>query len=628
MALASAALLGCGESSSGITSRQSTNVQQPNKKRQTAKAAPQSSGSSAQRGERYAILVGVRNYVKSSGLRPLKYTENDATALAELLQESGYRAENIVLMTDTMGKDKPHRLPERGKIWRELNSMLRDLEAGDSVLVAFAGHGVQFKGDDDSYFCPLDSRIDDRDTLVSMGELYNALKDCRAGFKLLLCDACRNDPISNTTRGVKLLNQQQKLQTPPGGVAVFYSCSEGEFAYEDAELEHGVFFNFILDGLRGAADFDGDLKITLPELEHHTKKRVSDYVRAEMGGSRQMPNLKGNTRGLHTLVVRKASQSLRPTKKPGEIFVFSGHSARVTDFAISADGRRMLSGDANKLLILWDVRTGEKLKELSGHTTAIRSVAISSDGRRALSAGSAERIRYWDLESGRVIHKFDDHGDFVGAVAFSPDDKRMASVGSDAMLRVWALQTHTLLYKFRANYSWLRDVAFSADGRRIITCGNDAHADVWDPETGNRIAHLGVHGAPVGNAVFSPDGKYALTGSFDNLVQIWDISTGKEVRSFIGHAGSISGVAFTPDGSHVLSCAADGTACVWKAWEGERYKNEKPAFTFLGHGRPIGAISCSPDGRYAMTCGDDGKIRLWRMPLQVDKKVPDFLAKD
>ena len=52
----------------------------------------------------------------------------------------------------------------------------------------------------------------------------------------------------------------------------------------------------------GEADFDGDGQVTLPELEYHAKRRVSDYVRSEIGGRRQMPHLKGDTRGLVSIV--------------------------------------------------------------------------------------------------------------------------------------------------------------------------------------------------------------------------------------------------------------------------------------------------------------------------------------
>jgi hypothetical protein len=38
----------------------------------------------------------------------------------------------------------------------------------------------------------------------------------------------------------------------PSGVVAF-GCSEGQEAFEDDDLRHGVFFHYVLEGLRGKA---------------------------------------------------------------------------------------------------------------------------------------------------------------------------------------------------------------------------------------------------------------------------------------------------------------------------------------------------------------------------------------
>ena len=58
-------------------------------------------------------------------------------------------------------------------------------------------------------------------------------------------------------------------------------------------------------------------------------------------------------------------------------------------------------------LILWDLRTRRKIKELAGKTGGIRSVAISKDGRSSLSAGHKSAVGYWDLENGELLHEFE-----------------------------------------------------------------------------------------------------------------------------------------------------------------------------------------------------------------------------
>ena len=201
---------------------------------------------------------------------------------------------------------------------------MRDRIKADGVLVAFAGHGIQFRGGDEAYFCPADARPDDKATLISLKEVYQALDGCEAQLKLLLSDACRNDPVAAVSRRVTMdvasVTRPQSVK-PPGGVAALFSCSEGELAFENDTLKHGVFFHFIIQGLQGEADFNKDREVALEELTFFTKRRVLDFVRAEYDGLRQMPVLKGEVGGLPVLAsLDRAKVNLpeRPAPSQGE----------------------------------------------------------------------------------------------------------------------------------------------------------------------------------------------------------------------------------------------------------------------------------------------------------------------
>src|SRR4051794_3726597 len=148
----------------------------------------------AQQGEKYALLVGVRQYDPTQPLPPLTYPEDDIEELARVLEAAGYPRENIKLMTQREGANRPRFSPEAAKIRREFDLTLKRLEPGDSVVVALAGHGVQFEQDGPSYFCPSDADLDEPGTLIDLGTLATSLEACRAGSKLLLVDACRNNP--------------------------------------------------------------------------------------------------------------------------------------------------------------------------------------------------------------------------------------------------------------------------------------------------------------------------------------------------------------------------------------------------------------------------------------------------
>src|SRR5438874_7448049 len=90
-------------------------------------------GFSQEPGEKYALLVGVRKYAKTSELRELHYPERDMEELAAVLRDGGYRPENIVLMTQAAGAENTRFLPIAANIRKELKALLRDRIKADSV---------------------------------------------------------------------------------------------------------------------------------------------------------------------------------------------------------------------------------------------------------------------------------------------------------------------------------------------------------------------------------------------------------------------------------------------------------------------------------------------------------------
>lgn len=255
-------------------------------------------------GRKYALLVGVRNYDKNE-LRNLPYTEDDIESLAKVFENAGFR--RVVVLTQTRGADQSRFLPLAANIRNSLRGMLEDRQPEDSIVVALAGHGVQFRGDEHSYFCPMDAKLADRKTLIPLDEIFGGLKACEAGLKLLLVDACRNDPQSDHSRARSQVSLESvtrpQSQKPPGGVAAFFSCSEGERAFESPELKHGVFFHYVIEAMGGKADFNKDDSVSIDEVVLYAKSEVPDRVKDEFGDDvRQMPELVGSTRGLAPLV--------------------------------------------------------------------------------------------------------------------------------------------------------------------------------------------------------------------------------------------------------------------------------------------------------------------------------------
>jgi formylglycine-generating enzyme required for sulfatase activity len=279
--------------------------------------------------QRYAFLVGVREYDKTQ-LNSLNFTENDVTSLADVLRQTGYREQEIVLMTQTVGATKTRYLPQADKIRKELGALLRQVGKDDSLLVAFSGHGVQFEKEEDLFFCPADADLKNRATLISLGEVYQDLEKCPAAVKLLLVDACRNDPLSKLAKSRRVVELETlssaPKRDPPGGIAAFFSCSRGEQSFEHPDLKQGIFFHFVTSALGGAADFNKDQQVSLPELEQFAVAEVQRFARVELGVA-QTPERRGQARGL-VMVATVPRVAVTPRSPPEPVKVAATVPAR------------------------------------------------------------------------------------------------------------------------------------------------------------------------------------------------------------------------------------------------------------------------------------------------------------
>ena len=76
------------------------------------------------------------------------------------------------------------------------------------------------------------------------------------------------------------------------GRVVLTASRASEVSEEREELGHGVFTYYLLEGLRGKADLDGDGVITVDEVYAYVSRKVPEAT-----GQNQHPVKKGETEG-------------------------------------------------------------------------------------------------------------------------------------------------------------------------------------------------------------------------------------------------------------------------------------------------------------------------------------------
>lgn len=79
------------------------------------------------------------------------------------------------------------------------------------------------------------------------------------------------------------------------------------------------------------------------------------------------------------------------------------HENVVNSCAFSSDGRQILSGSADRTLLLWDTETANVIREFKGHTNSVLSCVFSPDGRQILSGSADRTLKLWDTETGEEL---------------------------------------------------------------------------------------------------------------------------------------------------------------------------------------------------------------------------------
>ncbi len=272
--------------------------------------------------------------------------------------------------------------------------------------------------------------------------------------------------------------------------------------------------------------------------------------------------------------------------------------------AVSADGKLLALG-SQRDIYLWDLTTGNFLRQLQGHTSYVSSVAFSPDGRTVASGSRDNTVRLWDVASGRELRQLQGHTDLVSSVAFSPDGRTVASGGRDNTVRLWDVASGSELRQLQGHTSLVNSVAFSPDGRTVASGGRDNTVRLWDVASGRELRLLQGHTFSVDSVAFSPDGRTVASGSWDDTVRLWDVASGRELRLLQGHTDWVTCVAFSLDGRTVASGSSDKTVRLWDVASGRELG------LLQGHTDSVLSVAFSPDGRTVASGGRDNTVRLW-----------------
>lgn len=250
-----------------------------------APAAPYAgAGGETFRGKRWAVIVGISDY-RDPNIPDLNYADRDAQAMYDFFRSAeaglgGIPEENMRLL---LNGDATQR-----NIRSAMFTFLQQSTPDDVIYIYIAGHGMPDPQRlHNLYILAHDTELADLPaTGVPMADVNQAISTAYARNKVLITDACHSAGVgAQGTRNVNInsINAAflDHINSSTGGFVAFTASESTQLSNEGPQWGggHGVFTYYLLEGMRGAADEDGDGVVTLGELMEFVRDRVRRETR-------------------------------------------------------------------------------------------------------------------------------------------------------------------------------------------------------------------------------------------------------------------------------------------------------------------------------------------------------------
>lgn len=208
-----------------------------------------------------ALIVGLNSYPGSE----LNWCDNDAIAVKELIETNGDGSPNFetISILDECNRE-------------DLDFAITKLFADDAdiALLYFSGHGAE---EDGGYLCTTDY-ISTGIYGVKMSDILEKANHSKCKNKIIILDCCFSGKM-----GENLLDNNESVLGD--GVTIIAASQKWQYSAENNKIEHGVFTELMLQGLKGgAADISGRI----------TPASLYSFVDQSLGAWEQRPVFKSN----------------------------------------------------------------------------------------------------------------------------------------------------------------------------------------------------------------------------------------------------------------------------------------------------------------------------------------------
>lgn len=281
------------------------------------------------------------------------------------------------------------------------------------------------------------------------------------------------------------------------------------------------------------------------------------------------------------------------------LLTLSGHTNTIECLAFIPGSDRIVSGDDDQRLLVWDLTARQLDFSLAEGDDSGPCLAVAPDGHVAATASDHEVLKLWDLSRRQEVKRLAGHH-----VAFSPAGKLFAAALGDNQLALYDAADGTERGILVGHTSWVQALAFSGDGRTLASGDESGCLRVWDVEGQVQRCVL-ENGSRIHEVVVARDGSLAAAVCDDGMLRLWNVHEQRVQWKVPAHAGRALRIALSPDGARIATSGGDGTIAVWDVL------SARELVRWPAHVGESVALAFSRDGHRLVSGGDDRLVKVW-----------------
>ncbi|NXI91710.1 PRP19 factor, partial [Psophia crepitans] len=218
-----------------------------------------------------------------------------------------------------------------------------------------------------------------------------------------------------------------------------------------------------------------------------------------------------------------------------------------------------------------------------------------SDTNKILTGGADKNVIVFDKSSEQILATLKGHSKKVTSVVFHPSQDLVFSASPDATIRIWSVPSASCVQVVRAHEGSVTGLSLHATGDYLLSSSDDQYWAFSDIQTGRVLTKVTDESSGCGKNVSHLREKGVERTN---------------VANFPGHSGPITSIAFSENGYYLATAADDSSL-----WDLRKLKNFKTLQ--LDNNFEVKSLIFDQSGTYLALGGTDVQIYICKQWTEI-----------